>query len=92
MTAITDEIRTMLMADQDIDQSQTLMVNFNAFAPSSVDFFIYTFTRTTVWTEFHSIKHRILLDVNDIIAKHGAEVAFPTSTLHVADEIRLTQG
>ncbi len=46
-------------------------------------FFIYTFTRTTVWTEFHEIKQDVLFRIADIIAEHGAEIAFPTQTVHI---------
>ena len=91
MGAITAEVKAMLQSDADIDAGQTLMVNFNAFGPSSIDFFIYTFTRTTVWTDFHEIKHRILLQIHDIIAAHGAEVAFPTSTIHVPGAINIEE-
>jgi MscS family membrane protein len=49
-----------------------------------LDFFIYTFTRTTVWTEYHEIKEAVLLKVAEIIAAHGAQIAFPTQTLHIA--------
>ncbi len=91
MSAITEEVKRMLANHPDIDQSQTLMVNFNAFAPSSLDFFIYTFTRTTVWTEYHEIKHKILLEIYEIISRHGADIAFPTSTVHLPDEVRLAR-
>lgn len=84
LPAILQDIKTMLLNHEAIDTSQTLMVNFNAYAASSLDFFIYTFTHTTVWTEFHAIKQDVLLKVNEIISQHGAEIAFPTSTLHVA--------
>ncbi len=87
--AITEDVRSMLLNHPDIDQSQTLMVNFNAFAPSSLDFFIYTFTRTTVWTEYHDIKHSVLMAIHEIVSKHGAEMAFPTSTVHLPDEVKL---
>ena len=33
--------------------------------------------------EFKKIKGKILLDVADIIAEHGAEIAYPTQTLHI---------
>jgi len=89
MDAITSEVRQMLIDHPEIDDSQTLMVNFNAFAPSSLDFFIYTFTHTTVWTDFHVIKQDVLLRIAQIIAAHGAEVAFPTSTLHVPEGVRI---
>jgi MscS family membrane protein len=82
--AILESIREMLGNHPAIDTGRTLMVNFNAFGPSALDFFIYTFTRTTVWTEYHEIKEAILLKVAEIIAAHGAEIAFPTQTLHIA--------
>ena len=62
------------------------MVNFNSFAASSIDFFIYTMTKTTDWAKYHAIKQEILLKIADIIASHKAEIAFPTSTLHIADD------
>lgn len=81
---IVADVEAMLRGHEAIDQQRTLMVNFNAFGDSSLDFFIYTFTRTTVWTEYHAIKQEILMKVADIIAAHGAEIAFPTRTLHLA--------
>jgi MscS family membrane protein len=89
MQAITDEVRAMLTTHADIDEKQTLMVYFNAFNASSVDFFLYCFTHTTVWAEYHRVKHDVLLRVADIIASHGAEMAFPTQTLHVPDALRI---
>jgi len=89
MDAITRDVEEMLKTHPEIDTSQTLMVYFDAFSPSTVDFFIYTFTKTTVWQDFHEIKHDILLKIHDIIAGHGAEMAFPTSTVHVPAGVRL---
>ncbi len=89
MADIIREVKAMLMAHPEIDQSQTMIVNFNSFAPSSLDFFIYTFTRTTEWIKYHEVKQDVLLKVSEIITAHQAEIAFPTSTVHIADEIRL---
>jgi MscS family membrane protein len=89
MAAIIADVRAMLEAHPDIDATQTLIVNFNSFAPSSLDFFIYTFTRTTNWVRYHEVKQDVLLKVVDIIGRHGAEIAFPTSTLHVPEGVRL---
>jgi len=52
---------------------------------SSLDFFIYTFTHTTTWTRFHEIKEDVLLKISDIITGHGAEIAFPTTTMHAPE-------
>lgn len=79
--AIVDDVKQMLENHPEIDADQTLIVNFNAFAPSSLDFFIYTFTKTTQWVKFHQIKQDVLLSVLDIIIKHGADIAYPTSTI-----------
>ena len=85
MEAIVKDVENMLRGHPDIDTSATLMVNFNEFAASSLNFFIYTFTRTVDWVEFHKVKQDVLLKVIDIIEGNGAECAFPTSTIHFAE-------
>jgi MscS family membrane protein len=91
MGVIVEDVRKMLREHPEIDQNQTLIVNFNAFAASSVDFFIYTFTKTTNWVRFHEIKQDVLLKLSDIIASHSAEMAFPTSTVHIPEQVQLAQ-
>jgi MscS family membrane protein len=83
MHAIVSEVKAMLLTHPDIDTSQTLIVNFNSFAASSIDFFVYTFTKTTDWVMFHEIKQDVLLKIMEIVNRQGAEIAFPTSTLHI---------
>lgn len=86
MSVIVSEVKAMLQNHEDIDTTQALIVNFNAFSASSVDFFIYTMTKTKDWFIYHDVKQDVLLKVAEIVEKHGAEFAFPTSTLHVANE------
>lgn len=86
MHAITTAVKEMLCHHPEIDVNQTMIVNFNQFGPSSLDFFIYTFTKTTEWVRFHEIKEDVLLKVAQIIEAHGAEIAFPTRTLHLFNE------
>lgn len=85
MEAIVTDVKKMLQEHEDIDASQTLIVNFNKFASSSLDFFVYTFTRTTEWIRYHEIKQDVMLKIINIIESHGAQCAFPTSTIHIAD-------
>ena len=84
MPAIVDDMKAMLAAHPDIDTSQTLIVNFESFGESSLNILVYCFTRTTVWPRYHEIKQDILLHIADIIARHGAEIAFPTRSVHLA--------
>lgn len=86
MGQIVRDVKAMLEQHPEIDTSQTLIVNFNKFASSSLDFFVYTFTKTTNWIRYHEIKQDVMLKIIDIIEGHGAECAFPTSTLHIAPE------
>ncbi len=91
METIIGDVKKMLQEHEDIDTNQTLIVNFNEFAPSSLDFFIYTFTKTTNWIRFHEVKQDVLLKVIRIVESHGAECAFPTSTLHIPDGVTIDQ-
>ena len=81
--AICKEVDSMLKHHPDIDESQTLMVNFNKFADSSLEIFIYCFTHTTHWQTFHGIKQRLLIQIGGIIEKHEAQVAFPSHSVYL---------
>ncbi|MBT8147969.1 MAG: mechanosensitive ion channel family protein [Gammaproteobacteria bacterium] len=81
MEDIIRDITEMLRKHKEIDRSQTLIVNFNKYAASSLDFFVYTFTRTTNWVRFHEIKQDVLLKIIQIVRSHGADFAFPTTTV-----------
>jgi MscS family membrane protein len=83
---VVADVKAMLQNHPDIDTNQTLIVNVNTFAASSIDFFIYTFTKTTDWIQFHEIKQDVMLKIIEIVDQHGAEFAFPTRTLHMINE------
>lgn len=83
MPDVVQDVENMLKSHPDIDQNRTLMVNFVEFGGSSLNFFIYTFTKTTVWAEFHAIKQDVLFRIAEIIKKRGAEIAFPTQTVEL---------
>jgi len=83
MATITDEVRKMLASHDEIDEQQTLMVNFDAFNASSVDFFIYCMTHTVNWQRYHRVKQDVLLKIGEIVAQHGGAMAFPTRTIEV---------
>jgi MscS family membrane protein len=83
---IVADIRSMLQGHAGIDSTQTLIVNFNLFGASSLDLMVYTFTKTTVWVEYHHVKQDVLLKIGRIVERHGAEIAFPTQTLHLRQD------
>ena len=88
---ILKDIETMLTNHPDIDTNQTLMVNLYEFGSSSLNFLIYTFTKTTKWAEFQAIQQDVFLKVIGIITQHGAECAFPTRTLDIPEGLAVKQ-
>lgn len=88
---IVQSVRDMLRTHPEIaSEGQTLMVNFDRFAASSLDFFVYCFTKTRDWATYHEVKQDVLRRIGEIVAAHGAEIAFPTRTIHVPSEMRAT--
>jgi len=78
MVHIVNDVKNMLSSHKDIDQDQVTIVNFNSYNDSSIDFFINTYADTKEWVKYHEIKQDVLIQVGNIIEKHGAEIAFPT--------------
>lgn len=81
-------VETMLREHPDIDTKQLLMAKLVEFAPSSLTFMVYTFTKTTDWTEFQAIQQDVFLKIIDIVLQHDAEFAFPSTTLYIPDEVK----
>jgi len=88
---IVTAIQDMIRAHPDLETAErTMIINFTRFGASSLDIMLYCFTRTTNWVEFHTVKQDVLYQVLRIIEAHGAKVAFPTTTLHVPEGIRIS--
>ena len=87
MEQIVQDIHAMLRAHEEIDQDQTLIVNFTGYGKSSLDLFVYTFTKTTNWMKFHEIKQDVMLRIIRIVHEHQADFAFPTTTVDGIDQL-----
>lgn len=91
MDIIVKEVEEMLKADPEIDNDKFMMVRFDEFGPSSLNFIIYCFTKTTDWGDYMFFQQNVYLKTIQIIEKHGAECAFPTTTLHIPEGVSLKQ-
>ncbi len=91
LPAVVDDIRAMILAHEDLDTSQTTMVHFNVYGPHSLDIMVYCFTHTKVWTIYHAVREDVLLKIGEIIASHGAEIAFPTRTVKLEQAERMAR-
>ena len=83
---VTEDVKKFLEKNEYIDNSLSTIVNLNHFEEYSADFFVYTYTHTTDWIEFHKIKQKILLEISNIIKSNNCEIAFPTSLISINND------
>ena len=83
MKSIIEKVENLLADHEHINHNEPCRVYFDSFNASSLDFVIWAFSSVTAGAEFKKIKGKLLLDIADIIADHGAEIAYPTQTLHI---------
>jgi MscS family membrane protein len=84
--SIVKETEEMIRQHPGIDPMQTIMVHFVEFGPSSLNLNIYAFTKTTDWNKYRQVQQDVFLKTIAIIAAHGAECAFPTTTVHISHD------
>ncbi|WP_324782482.1 mechanosensitive ion channel family protein [Mesobacillus jeotgali] len=75
-------IEEMLKSNDDI-HPDTIFVKFDEYNDSSLDIFLYFFTKTTVWAEYLAVKEEINFAIMEILEEEGVSVAFPSRTLYV---------
>jgi len=80
---ICEEIRAMLLARAEIDTHQDIVVSLNRYGESSLDLYLLAFTQDANLSDFNAMKQSVLLAIADIIARQGADFAFPTRTLNI---------
>lgn len=86
VSAIVEDVRAMLSTHPDIDTQLAVVVAFDQFADSSLNLILQAYSKTTELKQFHVIKQDILLKIASIVAKHGADMPFPTRTLHIVQD------
>ncbi len=80
---IMAEIKEMLKQHEGISQNDSLMVNFDTFGDSSLNIFIYTFTKTANWATYLDIREDINLKIMKIVEDNGSSFAFPSQSIYV---------
>lgn len=78
---VVRRIENLLRSHVDIDQ-ETIMVRFDTFGASSLDIFLYFFTKSVMWSEYLQVKEDINFKIMEILEEENVVVAFPTRTLH----------
>jgi MscS family membrane protein len=76
------KIEELLRNHPEIDQ-ETIFVHFDGFNKSSLDIFLYFFTKTTVWGEYLEVKEDINLKILDLTQTEGISIAFPSRSIYI---------
>ena len=83
LVKIKSDIEAMLRAHEGISQKDSLMVYFDSFGDSSLNIFIYTFTKTANWAKYLEIREEIHFKIMEIVEKNGSAFAFPSQSIYV---------
>ena len=68
-----------------------MLVNFNQWDSSSINLLVYTFTKTTVWSEWLDVQQDVFLQIAAIVKEAGADFAFPSTTLYPGTNFNANQ-
>jgi MscS family membrane protein len=90
--AITKAVEDMLKQHPGIDAGQTTTVNLIELASSSLNLEINAFTRAVESAKYKAVLQEVLLKTVAIISAHGAECAFPTTTVLLSHDDRSNFG
>ncbi|KAA0257321.1 mechanosensitive ion channel family protein [Deferribacter autotrophicus] len=82
MEKAVNEIENMLK-NHPMIHDEPLMVYFTDFNNSSLDIFIYCFTKTSVWAEYLAIRQDVNLKIMEIMEKLNIEFAFPSMSVYI---------
>ncbi|WP_052015645.1 mechanosensitive ion channel domain-containing protein [Alkalihalobacillus hemicellulosilyticus] len=86
------KIEQLLYDHEEVDK-ELIIVRFNEFSDSSLDIYIYFFTKSIVWLEWFATKEDINFKIMSILKEEGVSVAFPTRSIYMEkpDDVR-TEG
>lgn len=85
LPAIVEAIELYLRAQVDLDQSQKPVAYFISYGAYSLDIEVIAYTQKTAWLDYLAVHQTVLLDIGKIIARFGAEIAFPTQVLQMSN-------
>jgi len=84
MRFIVDEFKRYLLTHSRVLEG--FRVRFVGFGDSSMDIEVMCYISSTDFTEFSGIREEIYLELGKIVARAGAEFAFPSQTVYVGKD------
>ncbi|WP_022792620.1 mechanosensitive ion channel family protein [Marinococcus halotolerans] len=79
---LRERLEEMLNSRDDIDK-ELILVQFKEFNSSSLDLWVYCFTKTTAFLEWAEIKEELNLEIIRILQEEGVQFAYPTQSIYI---------
>jgi MscS family membrane protein len=76
--------------DFKIDENHSFFVRLDKFNDSSIDLLVYCFVNTNVWSEYLKIKQELALNIKKIIEENNASFAFPSQSIYIEKNEKIT--
>jgi MscS family membrane protein len=74
--------------DNHPNTNQEGKIRFHDFGPSSLDIMVLFFVDTMDWTTYLDVKEEVLYKIIDIVKKHGAEFAYPSTSVYIEKNLK----
>jgi MscS family membrane protein len=82
LRAVVDGIRSLL-AEHALTERDSVRVRFVRLAAFSLDVDVVAYLHTVGWDQFLDVQESLLFGITDVVARAGAEIAFPSQTMYV---------
>ncbi|WP_417468878.1 mechanosensitive ion channel family protein [Maricaulis sp.] len=85
LKTIRDRVLDYVTSHPDYAQAPEVstFMRVDSFGPSSIDFMLYCFTRTTNWGEWLRLKEELAFTIKTIVEEAGTDFAFPSSSIYL---------
>jgi MscS family membrane protein len=85
LNAVLAAVRELLGQDSRVLPA-SVRVRFLRFSESSLDLEVFAYVLARDWNHFLEIQESLLMQIRELIASNGAEIAYPVRTIHVKNE------
>ncbi len=82
LRAVINGLRGVL-ASQPLTDGDSIRVRFLRLGAFSLDVDIFAYLRAVDWNHFLELQEELLFGMTDVVARAGAEIAFPSQTMYV---------
>lgn len=85
LKTIRDRVLDYVTSHPDYAQAPEVstFMRVDSFGPSSIDFMLYCFTKTTNWGEWLALKEELAFTIKQIVEEAGSGFAFPSSSIYL---------